>query len=148
MFNQEDVKLITSDKTNNFSSTDNYIWHSDFMRTAELIEYCVASNPIFTLSMELVNIIHSNDDISNNYEKMNNNHLIYSPISKSHEWKLEDFNVDELEFTTILHSKPFNIDGLDFMLECYKEHGDHRTDDYIALVLHLLNLLLLYYFYV
>ena len=116
------------------------IRYPDIMMTDEI-------NPTFTLFMELISFKDNKGESINinDYQQMNNNHLIFSPVSKMYKWKLDNFKADNCKYTTSFRSDAFNIDGFDFMLEFYPRISMHFSDAYdetdeTYLILHVVRL--------
>ena len=141
MFNEKILQLTSSRKRQNFDFSDTYIWHGGMMKNDE-IKNC-ENNPTFTLSMEFIDIHDHKGEIVNidDHEQMNNNHLMFTTVSKKYEWKLENFKADNCEYTTNFRSGAFNIDGFDFMMHFYiKPKLSSTGQDKGILQLHLLRL--------
>ena len=123
-FNDKLLQLILSYKRQDFDKDDMYIWHGDVMKTKDIIN--CGSAPIFTLSMELINMYNSEGQLTsiNNHKQLDNNHLIFSPLSNKHQWKVTNFSIDTCDESSMFRSGPFNIDGFDFILEFMPKHGN------------------------
>ena len=148
MLNGRILPLQVTQKREKFENYS-YIWHSNgILKLDDLINYENGdSNPIFTLSMELLNVIDRNGKqltdihLIHELEQLKNNDLIYSSVSKSHEWKLENFNIATRKNGESVRSNAFNIDGFDFMLEFIpmKKSSDEEETLYSPLTVHALR---------
>ena len=146
MLNDKMIDFKHRNHYEKFEKDSRYIWWGDMMKTEEIVNY-ECDSVVFTLMMELINVNNEQGECINdinNYQKLNNNHLIYSPVSKKYEWILTDFDANKCKCTTSFNSDAFNIDGIDFMMELYpKKKGDYVEDDdemYSQLVLKVLRL--------
>ena len=118
-FNQRVVNC--NDKRNKLKRHRTYIDCGVVMNKDENDNWDDITSPVLTLNIELLNIYSKKGKSTNidEYQQLNSNHLIYSPKLNSHEWKLDNFNINNCSNTTSFRSAPFHIDGIDFIMEFY-----------------------------
>ena len=141
MFNNKILTLEQSEEQKIFSNYSRWIWHSMLIKIEDILN--CEGDAAFTLSMQLLHATDANGNYTtmNDHDQLVKNHLLYSSSSKTHEWELADFNERECNELTSFRSKPFNIDGFDFMFEFIpKQKTNNKQPSKCVLKIHLLRL--------